>query len=101
MAVPIRTPRHIVALSLRGAEPALALRPIDAERIELRELVQKSRLRRDRDDDASVAQQDRLAQLQVPVPHGELLPLEGGEREFGTFEKIKRRPRVGGMPVRR
>src|SRR5262245_14039797 len=84
---PSMAPRHHMVSSFRRVEPALRLGPVEAERIELGELVQKSRLRRDRDGDAPVAQQYRLAQLQIPVAQCELLPLEGGQRKRWALEE--------------
>src|SRR3974390_2890985 len=98
--VPTSTLRHMIDSPLRGVEPAHRLGPIAPERIELRELMQKAGLRRDRHDHATVAQQDRLAQLQVPVAQGQLLPLERGERESGALEEIERRLRFDAVQVR-
>src|SRR5262249_62036838 len=89
------------APSFPRVEPTFLHPTVDTERIELGELVQKSRLRRGRDGDASIAQEDRLAQLQIPLAQGQPLPLEGGQRESGTFEKIERLRRIGRMLVRR
>ncbi len=44
--------------------------------------MQKTFLRRDRDDHPAIAEQDRLAQLLVPVAQGLFLALEGGNREI-------------------
>src|SRR5437588_12825298 len=101
ISVPRKAPRHrMVVSSFRRVEPAVRLGPVGSERIELGELVQKSRLRRDRDGDAAVAQQYRLAQLQVPVAQGQPLPLEGGQRKIGTLEEIQRLLPVGPVQMR-
>ena len=81
-------------------EPAFGLGAIDSQRVELRYLVQEAFLRGDRDDGPPVAEQDRLAQLQVPVAQGELLSLERREREVGPFEKIEQGLCVDGTRAR-
>ena len=68
--------RHM-PISPYSLQPAFGFGPIVAERIEFGDLMQETFLRRDRDDHAAVGQQDRLAQLQVPVAQGQPLPLEG------------------------
>src|SRR5690349_2752638 len=101
ISVPRKAPRHHIRgiSSLRGVEPAFRFRMVDPERIELGELVQKSRLRRNRDGYASVAQQDRLAELQVPVAQGQLLSLERRQRETGALEEIESCVRAGRMEM--
>ncbi len=46
---------------------ALGFRPVHTERIEFGDLMLKTFLRRDRNDHSAIGQQDRLAQLQIPV----------------------------------
>src|SRR5262249_44554569 len=48
-------------------EPALAFGTVDPERIQFGNLVQKSFLRRDRNDHSAVAQKDGLTKLKIPV----------------------------------
>ncbi len=62
--------------------------------------MQETFLRRDRDDHASVGQQDRLAQLQVPVPQRQPLALEGRDRKIRTLEEIEHRFRIARIYVR-
>ena len=64
------------------------------ERIEFGILVQKSFLRRDRDDHSAVAQKNWLAKLKIPVPQGQSLTLECGKGEIGTPEKIEQGPGI-------
>src|SRR5215813_3372310 len=92
-SMPRRAERGHIRLSFGGIEPAFGLGPIGAERIEFGKLMHKAFLRRDRDDDASIAQQYGLAQLQVPVTQGKLASLERGEREIGALEEIQGRLR--------
>src|SRR5262245_58927886 len=72
--------------SSRRIGPTIGLRLVDAERIELGELVQEAGLRRDRHRQLGGRDQDRLAQLPVPSAIGELASLEGGEIEFRRLE---------------
>src|SRR3990172_991324 len=69
-----------------GKRFAFRLGLVDAERIELRELVEESRLRRQRDVDFCRHEQNGLAQLPVPTAIGELLALEGGELELRRLQ---------------
>src|SRR5215510_6326057 len=71
--------------SLRIA-PATGLRLVEPERVELGELVQKARLRRDAHGKLCSRNQDGLAQLPIPRAIAELAPLEGGEIELGRFQ---------------
>ena len=50
--------------------------------------MQEGFLGRGRHDIAAVGQQDRLAQLQVPVAQREPLPLEGREREVRALREV-------------
>ena len=85
-----RTTRSAIAVHLItpvlprpiSLEPASALGLVVAQRVERRALVQKLLLRRHRDQHARRDQQDRLAQLLVPVPEAQRLALEGGDREI-------------------
>ena len=63
-------------------QDAFSLRLIDAKRIQLRHLVQETLLRRGRDDGFGIAEEDRLPELPVPFAEGQLLALEGGDREI-------------------
>src|ERR1700734_773960 len=64
---------------------ACGLRPVEAERIQFGELVQKTRLRRHRNDAPAVGQQDRLTKLPVPVSQREFLALVRGDAEIGAL----------------
>src|ERR1043166_383816 len=83
--------RRLNIAPARLLEFAFGLRPIIAEGIEFRDLMQETFLRRDRDDRSPVGQQNRLAQLLIPVTQREALPLEGRKREVGTFQEIQDR----------
>ena len=48
-------------------EPALTFGTVDPERIQFRNLVQKSFLRRHRNDHSAIAQKDGLTKLKIPV----------------------------------
>ena len=72
---------------------AFGLGPVDAERIELRDLVQEAFLRRHRHHHAAIGQQDRLAKLQVPVPQCQPLSLEGGDRKILALDEVEHRLR--------
>ena len=63
--------------------------------------MQETLLRRNRDDHASVDQQDRLAKLQVPVPQRQPLSLERRNRKIRPLEKVEHRFRVAGVGARR
>src|SRR5262245_54714681 len=67
----------------------LGLGPIEPERVELRDLMQKTFLRRNRNHHASVNQQDGLAKLQVPVAQRQPLALEGRHGKIRPLEKVK------------
>src|SRR5262245_11732954 len=84
---PERLPRHMLVSRL--FEPAFALGAVDPERVQLRNLVQETFLRRHRDDHSAVAQEDRLPKLQVPVAQRQALALEGGQCEIGPLEEIE------------
>src|SRR6202043_2348702 len=80
--MPSRRARRIVGIPVtRSIQPAFGFRPVHAERVELRQLMQKPFLRRDRDDHSAVAQKNWLAKLKIPVPQGQSLTLECGEGE--------------------
>ena len=70
-------------------QPAFGFGPIDAQRIELRDLMQESFLRRHRDHHASIDQQDRLTKLQVPISKRKSLALECCDGKIRTFEEIE------------
>src|SRR3974390_1940411 len=72
-----------------SVQPAFALRAVHAQGIELRYLVQKSFLGRDRDDHSAIGQKDRLAKLKVPIPERQSLTLERSQGEIGTFQEIE------------
>ena len=87
--------------------PAFGLGAVDAERVERRELVHELVLRRDRDHDVVGGEQDRLAQLAVPVAEGHRLALEDAELELGAEDVVARAPpdrssrsRVAASPTR-
>src|SRR5215470_1001668 len=69
-------------LTSRRIGPAVGLRLVDPECVELGELVQEARLRRDADRQLCGRNQDRLAQLPIPRATAELAPLEGGKIEL-------------------
>src|SRR5262249_61310774 len=71
---------------LRRVGPAIGLRLVDPERVELGELMQEARLRRDAHGQLCGCNQDGLAELPVPRAIAELAPLEGGEIELGRFQ---------------
>src|SRR4051812_4655574 len=86
---PTRHARNVQVLNLMSSlQLAFALRAVIAERVELGDLVQETFLRRDRHHHAAVDQQDRLAQLKVPVAQGQLCALEGGDREIRPLDEI-------------
>src|SRR5882724_8498772 len=76
-------------LQLASMQLASGFGPVDAERIEFRDLMQEALLRRNRDDHASVDQQDGLAKLQIPVPQRQPLAFERGNGKIRPLEKIK------------
>ena len=83
--------------NLRGHrlfEPALTFGTVDPERIQFGNLVQKSFLRRDRNDHSAVAQKNGLAKLKIPVAERQPLALERGQGEIGPFEEIEHGLRV-------
>src|SRR5262245_43035206 len=82
----IRATTLILALTSTRIAPAIGLRLVDAERIELGELVQESRLRRDAHRELCGRNQDGLTQLPIPGTKAELAPFEGGELELGRFQ---------------
>src|SRR5882757_9197134 len=77
------------SLQLASMQFAFGFGPVDAERIEFRDLMQEPLLRRDRDDHASVDQQDGLAKLQIPVTQRQPLSFERGNGKIRPLEKIK------------
>src|SRR3954467_7277151 len=86
---PTRHKRNVQVLTLMSSlQLAFALRAVIAERVELGDLVQETFLRRHRHHHAAIDQQDRLAQLQVPVAQGQLRALEGGDRELRALDEI-------------
>jgi hypothetical protein len=70
-------------------QPALGFRPVNAERIQFGHLVHKAFLRRDRNHHCAVAQKDGLAQLKIPIPQRQSLPLERRQGELGSSEEIE------------
>ena len=83
--------RAIIPVLLR--KPCRPIRAVEPQRVERRDLVQESLLRRDADRDPPVREQDRLPQLPVPVPEGERLPLEGRHLEVGAERVVPDRLR--------
>src|SRR5690606_37967744 len=80
---------------------AYGLRLIDAERVELGYLVQKAFLRRGRHHRTVVAEEDRLAQLPVPVAEGELLAAIGRDREVLALDVLLDLCRIAAVGARR
>src|SRR5215813_11557397 len=80
------SPLIYTRLLRRRLELAGRLRPVEAERIELAELMQEALLWRHRDQRPRRRQQHRLTQLTVPVAEGELLALEAGDAELGAAD---------------
>src|SRR3981081_4789737 len=68
---------------------AFGFGPIDAQRIEFRDLMQETLLWRNRDYHASVDQQDWLAKLQVPIPQRQPLALESCNGKIRPLEKVE------------
>src|SRR5207253_1540268 len=67
----------------RSAHSAFRLGPVDAKRVELGELMQKSPgRRRYRDERARISEQDRLSQLTIPGPETEPGAFVAGELEL-------------------
>jgi len=64
---------------------------IHAKRIEFRDLMQESLLRRHRHHHATIHQQNRLTKLQVPGSKRESLALECRDGEIRPFEEIEHR----------
>src|SRR5262245_6429282 len=79
---------------------AVRLRAIDAKRVEFRNLMQETFLRRDRDDHAPIDQEDRLAKLQIPVTQGQALALECCDGEVRSLEEIEHRLGIAGVHAR-
>src|SRR4051794_14192681 len=98
---PTRHARNVQVLTLMSSlQLAFALRAVIAEGVELGDLVQKTLLRRHRHHHATVDQQDRLAQLQVPIAQGQLCPLESGDREIRPLDEIGDLLDVAGIGAR-
>src|SRR5262249_58759726 len=90
-----RRKRLMLLFSVIGLlEPALTFGTVDPERIQFRNLVQKSFLRRDRNDYSAVAQKNGLTKLKIPVAQRQSLALERGQGEIGPFEEIEHRLRA-------
>ena len=62
--------------------------------------MQETLLRRDRGDDPSVGQQDRLAQLEIPVAQREPSALEGSECKIGALEELHHDLGIGRLLAR-
>src|SRR5882757_3212671 len=88
------------SMQLAPMQLAFGLGPVEAERIELRDLMQEAFLRRDRYDHAAVRQQNRLAKLQVPIAQRQSLALEGGDGKIRPFEKVEHRFWISGIFAR-
>jgi hypothetical protein len=76
-------------------EPALTFGTVDPERIQFGNLMQKSFLRRDRNDHSAVAQKDGLTKLKIPVAQRQPLAFERGQGEIESCEEIRHDFRVG------
>src|SRR5207249_2365252 len=86
----------------RSAHSAFRLGPVDAKRVELGELMQKSPgRRRYRDERARISEQDRLSQLTIPGPETEPGAFVAGELELVAAEKGRDRTRIGRLRPRR
>src|SRR6266446_4075621 len=83
-----KTP-HAPLLRHRLFEPALTFGTIDPERVQFGNPMQKSFLRRDRNDHSAVAQKDGLTKLKIPVAQRQALAFERGQGEIGPCEEIQ------------
>src|SRR5262245_55922546 len=93
-AIPSRQARQIIGITVSTSVGlAFGFRPVDAQRIQFRYLMQKPFLRRDRDHHSAVGQKDGLPKLQIPVPDCQSLPLECRNSEIGALDKIQQDPR--------
>src|SRR3979409_787341 len=89
------------SIKVSSMQLAFGFGPIGAQRIEFRDLMQETLLRRNRDDHASVDQQNGLAKLQVPVPQRQPLALERGYGKVRSLEEVEHGLRLAGIGTRR
>src|ERR1700716_1872514 len=89
------------SIKVASMQLAFGFGPIDAQRIEFRDLMQETLLWRNRDDHASVGQQDWLAELQGPIPPRPPLALESCNGKIRPLEKAEQRLGIAGVRARR
>src|SRR5882762_9896171 len=83
--------RHMRDLHRLSVQLALGLGLIHAKRIEFRDLMQESFLRRDRNHHTAIHKQNRLTKLQVPGSKRKSLALERRDGKIRALEEIEHR----------